>query len=334
MQAHEFPQCFVAAGLSVAGAPTDWLSLAMQELGQSQTSAFLAEAAKWAALGALLGIALAVFACIFFARLGWYDLNWRFARGLRWTIYSLTVLLSALFFGLVGFWHGAIKGGECLLTQSQLAAEVLPQLADAVADGMACVQIYNLSGLASSADLSLKLEEFRAGKWELNAPQFLEQFDALQPAAVADLGARLEASALEANPQLKGGVGEKKLHALLQGMGRAVAEKKISSELKKYDVDQLYSNLRKQLLREALKTGDPDTLSHAELSAFLLREGLAPGLLKPVRVFARSQQRLLVMVALLGLVLPPLGLRLLRNRLGGSRPSAFPTPPRAPRGYP
>lgn len=313
------PVHFAAAVPSPAtDTQSGWVAKVLLEFGRSQMTGFIFDALKWTLLGALLGVFLAVLTCMIFSRLGWYRLEWRFARGLRWTIFTLTVVLAAVLFSLVGFWSGAIAGTERVLLKSQLATEVFPRIGEAVADGMAWVQIRASS--VGNTNQELKLEEFRAGKWELHAGQFLQQLDELKGDSITNALVWLEQSALENTPQLKGGLGEKVLHEILNGLGRLLVEKKVTSELNNYGVDRIYFAVREQLKTEAGKAGDPQTIGRTEISVFLIRDGIVPGILKPVRSTARSQQLPLIGIALMTLIVPPLCIRLARSRFAGPKP--------------
>jgi len=297
------------------------------EFGRSQATGLILDALKWTLIGALIGVFLAVLACVIFSRLGWYDLEWRFACGLRWTIFTLTVVLSAILFSLAGFWSGAIAGTERVLLKSQLATDVFPKIGEVIADGMAWVQIRASSVNNTNPELSLKLDEFRSGKWELHAGQFLQQLDDLKGDSITNAIIWLEQSALDRTPQLKGGLGEKILHETLNGLGRLLVEKKVSSELKNYGVDRIYFAVREQLKTEAAKSGDPQTIARGEISVFLIRDGIVPGILKPVRSTARSQQLPLIGIAMMALIVPPLCVRLARSRFAGATQAQIPPPP-------
>jgi hypothetical protein len=305
-----------------------WVGLVLRELGASQATGFMLDLINWTFLGALAGTALAVLAGMLFSRLKWYDFRWRFARRLRWTIFTLTVLLAAILVGLAGFWNGAICGSERVLAKSQLATDVFPKIGEAIADGMAWIQLRaspnNSSNTVASAP---RLDDFRAGKWELNAVQFLTELDTFRKEAVADLVAKLEQSALERTPQLKGGIGEKLLHIFLNGLGRLLLEKKVSSELKNYGADRVYLAIRERLTTEAAKAGQPDTISRGQISTFLVREGIVPGILNPIRSTARAQQLLLIGIAILAIMAPPLCIRFVRSRFDKTPSSIPPGPP-------
>jgi len=328
MQACQLPVLFATAdAASAANSQSSWVAKVLLEFGRSQVTGFVFDALKWTLIGAMLGVFLAVLACVIFSKLGWYRLEWRFARGLRWTIFTLTVVLSAIFFSLVGFWSGAIAGTERVLLKSRLATDVFPKVGEAIADGMAWVQIRASSANSTNEAFASKLDEFRAGKWELNAGQFLQQLDDLKGDSITNVIGWLEQSALEQTPQLKGGLGEKILHETLDGLGRLLVEKKVTSELKNYGVDRIYFAVREQLKTEASKTGDPETIARGEIAIFLIRDGIVPGILRPVRSTARSQQLPLIGIALMILVVPPLCVRLARSRFAGSTSASVPAPP-------
>ncbi|HEX5221719.1 MAG TPA: hypothetical protein VFZ59_19295 [Verrucomicrobiae bacterium] len=310
---------------SAASTQSGWVTKVLWEFGRSQMTGFIFDVLKWTLLGAVVGVIVAVLACIIFSRLGWYHLEWRFARGLRWTIFTVTVVLSAILFSLIGFWSGAIAGTERVLLKSQLATEVFPKVGEVIADGMAWVQIRASS--ANNTNQELKLEEFRAGKWELHAGNFLQQLDDLKSDSITNALVWLEQSALENTPQLKGGLGEKILHETLNGLGRVLVEKKVASELNNYGVDRIYFAVREQLKNEAGKSGHPQTIGRAEISVFLIRDGIVPGILKPVRSTARSQQLPLLGIALMALIVPPLCIRLARGRFAGATQMQPPPPP-------
>jgi len=144
-------------------------------------------------------------------------------------------LLSAVLFAMAGFWSGAISGSERVLFKSQVATDVFPKIADVIADGMAWIQVRATQPEnIGTNEMTLKLDAFRAGKWELHAMQFQTQLDEFRNDATEDAIIWLEQTALERTPQLKGGLGEKLLHRFLHGLGRLLVEKKAASQLKNW----------------------------------------------------------------------------------------------------
>jgi hypothetical protein len=305
---------------------TTWVTLILRELARTQATGFILDLVKWTLLGAVLGVILAIIACVFFSRLGWYDLRMRFARGLRWTTFGLTVVLAGFFFGTVGMWQGAVRGSERVLTQSQLTTEVFPEIANALADGMAWVQVQaTLTDQTNRTELDAQLEAFRTEQWELHPSRFLQELDTLTEDVITNSLARLEQSTLARTPQLKGGLGEKLLHQLIHGLGRPLITKQATSKLNRWGASQVYYAIREKLTPEAALAGNPETIKRSEISRFLIRDGIVPGIMNPIRTIARSQQIPLLAIGVLVMVLPPTCIRLARKHL-----TKTPTPPAIP----
>lgn len=323
--------CFLATAATPLATENQagWVATILRELGRSQTSGFLLDLGVWTLLGAALGAALAIIACVIFSRLGWYELRWRFARGVRWTTFTAQVLLATIFFSLVGFWSGAVRGSERVLRHSQLATEVFPEIAAAVADGMAWVQAQaTLTDQTNRTELDAHLTAFRAEQWELHAPRFFQELDTLTEDVITNSLARLEQSTLEHAPQLKGGLGEKILHQILHGLGRPLITRETSSRLNRWGANQVYYAIREKLTPEAARAGNPETIKRSEISRFLIREGLVPGILNPIRTVARSQQIPLLIIGLLVIFVPPACFRLARKHF--NKTPAPPIQPHAP----
>jgi hypothetical protein len=311
--------------IPAADSQADWVALMLREFSRSQATGFMLDVAKGVFLGAGLGLLVAIVVCWCFSRLGWYEMQNRFARGFRWTLYALISLLTLLFFGVAGFWSGALGGAERVLSKSQLASDAFPQIAEVIADGMAWVQLQSESPADTNA-IARGIELFRQGERELNAATFPGQFDALREETIRALVTRLEQTALERTPQLKGGLTEKLLHGLLNGLGRVAVEKKTAKELKSWGADHLYVAIRTGLLEEARRTGDAETINRKELTTFIVHQGIVPGILKPIRTMARAQQLPLLALAGLTLVAPPICIRFVRRRRTGT---PTPNPPLA-----
>lgn len=318
-----------AAEAGSAQTQAGWVTAILTELGRTQAAGFLLDVVKWTLLGALCGVLIAVCACALFSRLQWYDLRWRFGGAVRWTLFSATILISAVLFGLAGFWSGAISGSERVVTRSRLATDVFPAIADVLADGMAWVQLHASGQDTDDARRKQLLEEFRAGKWELRAAQFIEQLETVTEEMVTNLVARLEQSALENTPGLKGTFGEKLLRQFVSGIGRSFIKDRVSGEMKSFGADRVYAAIRDGLAKEASKAGDPQTISHREISTFLVRDGITPAILAPIRSTARSQQIPLVLIALVLIVAPPACIGFARGRFG-RRPGNESTAPAMP----
>ena len=292
-----------------------WVTWIIQELGRSQAKEFLFATIEGIVLGALFGAIFAVAAALGFRRLGWYDVPWwRFGRWVRWSAYTLTIVICVLALGAAGFWAGVVSGSEQVLRKSQLGTDLFPRIAEAMADGMAWLQIRaRQSKDDTEREVAAKLEEFRAGQWELDAPQFLEHFDDFRETAFKEYVVKLEESALQRAPKLRGSLSEKLLHELLHGLATLLAQKQLGHELEKWGVGRTFRAIREQLVSEAARRGEPNTISRRELSVFIVMEGMVPGILGPIRSFCRAQQLGCLLIAGITVFLPAAALRLARR---------------------
>jgi hypothetical protein len=103
----------------------------------------------------------------------------------------------------------------------------------------------------------------------------------------------------------------------------------VTGQLKGWGADRVYLAIRDQLTAEASRTGHPETIARQDLSRFLVQEGIVPGIMTPIRSTARSQQLPLIVMAVLIMIGPPLGIRLMKKWLGpAGRPEVNPPPAR------
>lgn len=290
----------------------------VSELGATQAHQFLFISIKWAVLGGLLGLLLAILAIIAFKKFGWYRSGWRFAGWIRWPLWILTVVACVGLVGSAGFFVGVIRGSEHVLLRSQLATKVFPEVGDALADGVAAAQLFlaeTNAAARSSTNLSARIEAFRSGAWEVNAPEFLRQLDALQSAAVTNIVSEIEQKIVSSSPQLQSGLPNKLVHHSLRLLGTMVVERKINSELHRAKLDDFYHAFRDRFVSEARKQGAPDTIGHRELSGFLVTEAVVPSVMKPIRIFAGGQAKFFLLCAAFGLVLPAGAFRITCGRV-------------------
>lgn len=302
------------------------------EVLASQAHQLVWISAKWAVLGGVVGLVAAILALFAFRKVGWYRSGWRFERWVRWPVWVLSVLGCAGLAGTAGFFVGVIRGSEVVLLNSQLATKVFPVVSDALADGLAGAQVY-LSDtndlVRSGTNVFARVESFRRGEWEVDAPLLLRQLDGLQSGAVTNLMGEIEARLVAGSAQLQSGLPNKLLHYTLQLIGKTLVERKLGSELKRVNLDDFYRVVRDRLVEEARRNGNPDTISRKDLSAFVVREVVVPSVLKPVRVFAGGQVKLFLFLAFLTLVVPALLFELTCGRVKQAKTTTATSPDRA-----
>lgn len=310
-------------------AATALLDTIVREIGRTELLALLQAAALWGVLGAVLGFALSFGAYRLFRRLRWYHAVSPSGRWLQRGLFAVVTLVSIVLLGAAGLWEGVHRQCHHTLTRSHLGTDVLPPVADLLADACAWVDLaVQRGGLPTPAALDARLAAFRAGRWELDARKFLQLADSLQEGAFRDLLGRLEQDLLRKSPRLKGGLTEKLLHQAIHGLGPALLENQLSDELRRRGLEHLQESLRTGLVAEAARVGDPATIGYRDLSRLILREGLLPAIEQPVRKFARQQQLLCGVTAVLACLLPAAVFRLCRRKPApvAAGPAATATP--------
>jgi hypothetical protein len=223
---------------------------------------------------------------------------------------------SVLCLGLAGFWQGLSRGGEQVLRRSQIATQALPPVGDALADGLAALQVMPAmtNDMATvRAMVATQVEEFRAGKWEFHAVRFVEQLDQLHVDTVSNVVAKIETEVVSRVPVSADGLYRRLLHSASEILGKTLVNEKIESEL------------QEQLPAEARRVGNPETIARSELSGFFVQEVLIPALMHPIRSLVRTNILLCVCLTAAVIALPLICFRLTCGRV--KTPSAGATPP-------
>jgi hypothetical protein len=285
----------------------EWLDLVAREIGRDEFIALLKSVALWGCLGAAIGTVFGVAAYRAFRRCGWYAATSTAGRWLQRGLGALVVLLCAALIGGAGVWESIHRRCHDAITRSRIGSDVLTTIADLVAEGFAWIDLALQPGESRSTDATdARVAEFRAGAWEIDAAVFLQRIDALREGTFQGLLAGFEQEVLKKTPALKGGLTEKLLHQTIQGIGPALLERKLSSEMRRRGLDHLQAAIRTRLIAEAARSGNPATIGYRDLSGFFLREGIVPAIVFPIRSLARQQQIIYILLAA-GVALVPAG---------------------------
>lgn len=283
------------------------LKQVLHEVAASQAHHFFLITVKWAVIGGAAGLLLGVLSLVVFRKCGWYLSGWRFERWVRWPLYILVAVSCAGLLGSAGFFVGVIRGSEFVFKHSQLATKVFPEAGGALADGVAIAQKWLQSTNAenrSQTNLAAVVMAFHSGAIEVNAPLLLQQLENLQSGTASNIVLEIEREVVARRPEFKDGFPNWLLRQSLDLACRWMIERKLTSELKRVNLDEAYHAFRDRLVSTAKKSGNPDTISHAELSAMLVTEVVEPAAMKPIRVFAGGQARLFVFLTVLTAVIP------------------------------
>jgi hypothetical protein len=293
------------------------------ELARTQTHLFLWATLKGIAVGGIVGLVVGIL-CLFLAnRLGLYRSAWRHERWVRWPFWILTVLLSGSFVAMAGFWQGAIRGSEIVLAESQFGTRLLPELGRLAADGLAATQVWFSDNTHSRSNLAARLEAFHAGTWELNAPELVTQLGRVKMEMIDEFLPGLEAQALARFPQLQAEPARTLLRRAGAFLTSALIDPTLNDQVRRVGADRFALALRERLVSEAARAGNPETITQQELSRFLVRDGIIPALMAPIRSFCNSQRMLCLAGFGISIFAPPLVFRL---TCGRKRPAATNAP--------
>jgi len=271
---------------------------------------------KGVLLGAGAGLGLAILIIFGGGHFGELSRPSRGARVAQWAVWLLMTVGGSGFAAFAGGWLGILFGAEVVLRNSQIGTQALPALGDWMADGLAALHLELAPRVPtnSSAVLPLTLDGFRTNGWELDVPEFQRRINHLPEAIATNLTTRLQGRIATHSPVLASGLNNRLALGLANRLAVALVESKAESELSRIGVLSLYRAVRTGLPQAAAQAGKPDTISRAELSSHLVREGVVPTLMAPVRSFVWTNVVLFSALAVVATALPPILLRRLLLR--------------------
>lgn len=304
----------------------------IREIAATQAHQFFLATVKWTTLGGLAGVTLSLVWIAATHAAGLFRSGWRYEAWVRWLLWVFLVLATAGALSVAGFWKGVVRGSEQVLLHSQIGTQALPLVGQVAADGMAAIQLYlaetNRSAW-SPKEINRRLEAFRDGTWEVNAPGFARDLHLLPAEVATNLLPQLWREAVTRVPQLDQNPMRDFFQQGVRVLEGALSGNRLDGHLEQAGVSAFLKNLREKLVAEAARTGPPETIGRPELAAFMVQEGIVPAILVPIRSFARSQRNLCLLGAALALVGPPLLFRLTCGRVRGEVPPPLvpPAPP-------
>lgn len=296
----------------------DWISTA---ISREQLLALLQECLGWGLAGAALGLLLGFVSYRLFRRWRWYGATSTAGRWTQRLLGGLALMVSVLLLGLAGVGEGLHRQIRPALTNGQLGTLPLSRLADEIADGVVAIDLaLQQQGRVQPAELNARLADFRQGRRELPAEEFLQRLDQAQIELKQEFLAALETKIRQAHPRLPAWA----THLLRTGfdeLGSVLLERKVTSEMQTRGLAPIYRAIREGMVAEAARRGDPRTISRQELSTLLWQQGIVPAIATPVETFLRQQQGLLLFATTLVCFLPALLCRLFRPASASTRNS-------------
>ena len=283
----------------------------LREVLGAQIHVLLWESTALSVIGLLLGAGLGVLSYFALRWMGAYRWEWRHARWFRGLTVVVNASLLAFTLGSVGMLEGGLQGGEAVLRRSQLATHVFPMAGGAAADVLASV--YEAAPIAvedpSAIDpkqIEARLEEFRAGEWEIPAEDLIGRLQMLSDAVAEQLVSQVSEQVLDRIPGLAEGKDREMVEWALRLAGRSLVRGELE-EASESEAVAVGRDWLRTLPELAASEGDPETLSRAELQEHVVQGVIVPSLLVPLRQTIRSQQVVNLLVIPPFILVPILG---------------------------
>lgn len=265
----------------------------------------------WTVILTVLGAAAGFFAFMGLRAMGAYPYKGPRARAFKAVTLAVMILVFGVCGSLGGFLEGCMSGARATLRSNRACRLVYRPITDTTADLTAALylSIQEYQGRTGRFQVSpAKLSHFRAGKWELNVPDFMARTRRLTQetlrqafASVREMG---ETLCPESDPSILGGILLIMEKSLASDLGMGLTTTVAGACLPVPAVG-------KGMMVAAERSGDPNTLSRAELSDVMADRLLIRPCLSTLRPHIAPIELGLLGVMLAVTVLPVLGFWLL-----------------------
>lgn len=273
---------------------------------------------KWAVLCGFLGLLIAGPVYWILKRSGALHAEWKVAKLFRFLALVGLLIVFPIAFGYGGFFEGVLRATEHELTEGRVAKEIYPAVGGVGADYIGAVLL-----ASESADSSLAA--FQTGQKEIVASTIPETLARVESEYLDEFAEEAKKRARETLPVLREGTGAQILDWFVDHCGEGLAQATVGEGDESDDggsVVRLFRDFIRGLPKAALLEGAPETLSHTELSRFIVEATLAKGTIQiVVKPFCRGHQvgaLLIILGAVLApifvLRIPPLFIRWLERR--------------------
>lgn len=282
------------------------------EILKDSGGTFALEITKWTTIGVTCGVILMPLVFFLLKALNAYRLNWIHSKMCKILVFILTLILSAVLSGFIGFNQGFYVAVERSLGNEKFKQIVLPSIGSTGADLLAHIYIIvplyekpsnqsknDVSSVNPEKKTSARLEEFREGKWELDLNVLSERIISAKKAFIHDVITQMNSELSRNHPNLSEEVGDK----LFDWISEHFVEWIIQDDL---ESSGLMYWIRAGAARfEQISQNDPQ-LTYSELSAVIGDILIKKGIITPVRTAVRINQIGLIMALFALFAAPPL----------------------------
>ena len=288
----------------------------------------------WTSLFAGLGLTACLPCCWIVRRFGWPKARGLVAQLARMSALAVVVFVLPFTFAYIGFFEGVLRGATHQLKEGDVVDEIYPLIGGVGADFVGTAYLVGerrLSGGLEFPDSTALTSAFRNGDVEIESARVPEVLAHLEGEVVDDVAREVKRKARETLPILREGAGKGMLDWFVDHCSQALRSFATGGDPQEEGLGsavKLFRRFVERLPEAAGREGDPNFLSHDELSSFIVESTLAEGLLKVlVRPFCRGQQILALGLVFVFFVFPAVVLAVVRliARLGAARsPDAGP----------
>lgn len=216
----------------------------------------------------------------------------RHARAWRGATLLLMLLALPALSGAIGFFEGLYRGAERALRGERMAREVYPWVGQLGADAVGLAYFAYRDRTLDAGALRADLEAFRAGRSAVETSALAEAVGQLGPGAIDHAVEPALREARARYPSLGRGIGGALARFAVYRLGDALRAWS-SGRLERWGLAAPGRWLGDTVRAAASRSGDPSTLSHAELAAELVDGTLVRSALSAVRLYARFHEALL-----------------------------------------
>ena len=276
----------------------------------------------WTILGIIVGIILALTAFFLLRKAGAYHWDWRHARWFRALTLAVMLLAIPVLLGIAGLSQGFLIEADQVLNRLRSMKEI-KDLGDAGADLLMTIDVVApqvaFDGQTfvitpeMDAAIDKALVEFREGRQELNVPRLFERIKGAKEQAIRSCVNRAQVFLSTRYPAVTRMIPARILDWFLYGLMEDLLQKKVTAGLTQLGLMSFLKPVTEVvngLPAAAARSADPATISHRELSEYLVSSMLDAWMIDPIRAVVRKIQILVGIAILAVLCLPPLCFRL------------------------
>lgn len=257
----------------------------------------LGAATLWTLTLGAAGLLLSFVVFFVLRRLRAFRWEWRHAKWFRGLTMVVFAVCLPVCFGFIGFFEGILRASKTVLIENEKVTEQYALIGRVGGDLVGLTNLVAAQMLELEEDVPLDedalktgLNELRDGTCEIHVQLFLERLQRVGDRVVRETIPEIRSQAREKYPLLAEGTGERLLDWFLDRFGEALVRRAVNDKLDQLGIKGPLDGFLQELPTLAARSGDPATVAHPEIAAYLVEETLVAGSLTMIKSFVRGQQ--------------------------------------------